>query len=74
MRLRPFRALVAQLRRKEVKMEIRIEGNQLIIKSTIGSGAPSSSGKTLVVATTNGFVPVEGSNLKVSLNVIKPRK
>lgn len=56
------------------EMEIRIEGNQLIIKSTIGSGVPSSSGRTLVVATTNGFVPVEGSDLRVSLNVIKPRK
>jgi len=55
-------------------LSIKVEGNQLIITATIGSGVPSSSGKTLVVATTNGFVPVADSNLRVSLNVIKPRK
>ena len=56
------------------ELSIKIEGTELVIKATIGSGVPSSSGKTLVVATTNGFVPVADSNLRVSLNVIKPRK
>ena len=55
-------------------MDIKLEGNKLTITTTIGSGVPSSSGKTLVVATTNGFVAVANSDLKVSLNVIKPRK
>jgi len=55
-------------------MEIKLEGNKLTITCSIGSGVPSSSGKTLVVATTNGFVPVPDSNLRVSLNVIKPKK
>jgi len=55
-------------------MEIKIEGDKLHIIATIGSGVPSSSGKTLVVATTNGFVHVADSDLSVSLNVTKPRK
>ena len=55
-------------------MDIKIEGNKLTIVTTISSGVSSKSGKTLIVATTNGFVPVEGSDLKVSLNVIKPRR
>jgi len=55
-------------------MEIKIEGDKLTITATISSGVPSSSGKSLVVATTNGFVGVADSDIKVSLNVIKPRK
>ena len=55
-------------------MDIKIEGNKLTITATIGNGVSSSSGKSLVVATTNGFVSVAGSDVKVSLNVIRPRK
>lgn len=55
-------------------MEIKLIGDKLTITTTISSGVPSSSGKSLVVATTNGFVGVDGSDIKVSLNVIKPRK
>jgi len=53
-------------------MEIKVEGNKLTLTCDIGKGTLSSSGKSLVVATTNGFVPVGGTDLKVSLNVIKP--
>jgi len=55
-------------------MDIKLEGDKLTITCTVSSGIPSSSGKTLVVATTNGFVSVADSDLKVSLNVIKPKK
>ncbi len=55
-------------------MDIKIEGNKLTITCDLGSGVPSSTGKSLVVATTNGFVAVVDSDIKVSLNVIKPRK
>jgi len=55
-------------------MEIKIAGDKLTITATLSSGVPSSSGKTLIVATTNGFVSVEDSDVKVSLNVTKPRK
>jgi len=52
-------------------MDIKLENGKLTITVTIGPGVPSASGKTLVVAGTGGFVPVPGSELKVSLNVIK---
>ncbi len=56
-------------------MEIKVTGNTLTITCPLGSGVPSrTSGRTLVLATTNGFTPVDGSDLKVSLNVIKPRR
>ncbi len=55
-------------------MEIKVEGNKLTLTATLSSGVPSSTGKTMVVATTNGFVSVVGTDIKVSLNVIKPRK
>lgn len=54
-------------------MEIKVEGNTLTIICPLGSGVPSQSGRSLVVATTNGFTPVANSNIRVSLNVIKPR-
>lgn len=54
-------------------MEIKVEGSTLTITCPLSSGVPSKSGKTLVVATTNGFIDIAGSNIKVSLNVIKPK-
>ncbi len=54
-------------------MEIKVTGNKLVITCDLGSGVPSKSGKTQIVATTNGFVAVAGSDIRVSLNVIKPR-
>ena len=55
-------------------MEIKIVDDKLTIIATLGSGVPSSTGKTLVVATTNGFQAVAGTEYKVNLNVIKDRK
>ena len=54
-------------------MDIKLVGNKLTITCDLGSGVPSKSGKTNIVATTNGFVGVPSSDIKVSLNVIKPR-
>lgn len=54
-------------------VKISVKGNQLTITADITAGVISASGKTLVVASTNGFVPVADSELKVSLNVIRPR-
>jgi len=54
-------------------MEIKVVGNKLTITADLGSGVPSSTGKTLVVATTNGFQAVAGTDIRVSLNVVKPR-
>lgn len=55
-------------------MDIKLEGDKLTITAIISSGVPSKSGKTNIVATTNGFVGVPDSDIKVSLNVIKRRK
>jgi len=55
-------------------MEIKVDGEKLTITATLSSGVPSSTGKSLVVATTNGFMAVAGTDIRVSLNVIKPRK
>ena len=55
-------------------MELKLVGDKLTFTCMVSSGVLNSSGKILVVATTNGFVSVPGSDLKLSLNVIKPRK
>jgi len=55
-------------------MEIKVEGSKLTITCTLGSGVPSSTGKSLMLATTNGFQAVAGTDIRVSLNVIKSRK
>jgi len=54
-------------------MEFKVVGQTLTITCQLSPGTTSKSGKTLLVATTNGFTPVDGTNLRVSLNVIKPR-
>lgn len=55
-------------------MDITVKNGNIVITAALGAGTPSASGKTLIVATTSGFVPVPGSDLRVSLNVIKARK
>ena len=37
-----------------------------VSQKNIGSGVPSKSGRTNIVATTNGFVPVPDSDIRVS--------
>ena len=55
-------------------MDIKVEGNTLTITCPLGGGVPSSSGKSLVVCSSNGFIPVPESDLRLSINIIKPRK
>ena len=52
---------------------IRIVGGFLEIRQAVGAGTISSTGKSLVVASTGGFKPVEGSEIKLNLTAIKPR-
>lgn len=56
----------------EAKEYMKVENGYLIVSMKLGTGRPSASGKTLVVATTGGFVPVNGSEVKVNLTAIKP--
>jgi hypothetical protein len=57
-------------------VNIKVQGDKLIIEIDISKSArdnapPSKTGKSRMVATTSGFVPVIGADgLKLSLNVI----
>jgi len=55
-------------------IDFKVTGNKLVITAILEKGTLSSSGKSLVVASTGGFVPVDGTDLKVNLNVIRPNK
>ncbi len=54
-------------------VEAKVEGNILILKVDLTKDfGPSSSGKTQIVASTEGNQPVEGrENIKFGLNVYK---
>jgi len=53
-------------------MKVSIEKDELVIRIPLQKPTPSKSGKTLVVATTGGFVQteakVDGKPVAVSLN------
>jgi len=50
---------------------IRVKDGHLEIRLPLGKGRPSSTGRNLVVVSTGGFQPVEGSDIKVNLTAIK---
>jgi hypothetical protein len=58
-------------------IEAKIEGNKLIITCDLEEPVPSSSGKTLVVASTRGNMKtgliVKGKPLTVGLNAYIPK-
>jgi len=55
-------------------VEMQVDGHILTIKVDLTKEfGPSSSGKTIIVATTEGNVDVPGSEVKVGLNCYKPR-
>lgn len=55
-------------------MKVTISGKTMTIVTELSSGTPSKTGKTLIVATTSGFQPVEGHpDIRISLNVIKSK-
>lgn len=57
-------------------MDIKIENNQLVIRLPLQTPTPSSTGKTLVVATTRGNVKstamVNGKAVTVGVNAYIP--
>lgn len=58
-------------------VETKVESNKLIITVDLTKDeGPSKTGKTLIVATTNGFQRVGSSHPEVSfgLNVVKGRR
>ena len=55
-------------------VEMTVEGNILTIRVDLTKGfGDSSSGKTTIVATTEGNAGVPGHDVKVGLNVYRPR-
>ena len=59
-----------------MSVEVTYDSKTMVItiKAKAELGVFSSSGKSKIVATTNGFVAVDGTNYKLSLNVIEPLK
>ena len=59
----------------EVKeTDAKIEGEFITIRMKMNPNPkPSSTGKSLIVASTGGYLPLEGSDIKFSVNVIKCR-
>ena len=65
------------MQHREVKVEVTIKDNKLIIEIEMQEPTPSSSGKTLVVATTHGntvtTAMLDGKPITIGLNAyIKP--
>lgn len=55
-------------------VELSVEGDILTIRVDLTRDfGPSSSGKTTIVASTEGNVAVEGRDVRVGLNVYRPR-
>ena len=58
-------------------MEVKVDGNKLVITilDVTNPGKPSSTGKTRLIASTGGPLPVDHpkvKGLKVALNVMVP--
>ncbi len=55
-------------------VEMSLEGNTLIIKVDLSKEfGPSASGKTTIIASTEGNVTVPGHEAKVGLNVYRKK-
>jgi len=56
-------------------MDVQIKDGKLHIETLIEPGRPSKtgSGDNLVVASTGGFLPIPGSDIRVNLVAIKRR-
>ena len=57
-------------------VEMNVEGNKLIITVDLDQEfGPSSSGKSITIASTEGNVAIpEREDIKIGLNVYKPRR
>ena len=55
-------------------VEMKVEGNILIIRVDLSKEfGPSSSGKTIIIASTEGNVPVLDRDEKIGLNVYRKK-
>jgi hypothetical protein len=54
-------------------MKATLKDNVLTVEMPLEKGTRSKSGKSLIVFSTGGFQSIEGTNLQISVNVIKPK-
>jgi hypothetical protein len=54
-------------------MKTSINGNTLTITMELTKGTLSKKRKSLIVFSTAGFVPIEGTDMRININVIKPK-
>lgn len=55
-------------------VEMKVEGQVLTIRVDLSKEfGPSSSGKTTIIASTEGNAAIEGTDAKIGLNVYRPR-
>ncbi len=55
-------------------VEMTVEGNLLTIKVDLSKEfGPSASGKTIIIASTEGNVTIEGRTEKIGLNVYRKK-
>ncbi|HVM33491.1 MAG TPA: hypothetical protein VMU88_10180 [bacterium] len=55
-------------------VEMKVEGDILTIRVDLSKEfGPSSSGKTTIIASTEGNIPVTGRDEKIGLNVYKKK-
>lgn len=54
-------------------VEIKVEKDEIVIRLSLKKEfGPSKSGKTLIVASTEGNQSIPGTDVKLGLNVFKP--
>lgn len=54
-------------------MQCEKNGDTLIIKVKLGKPRPSSTGRTNIVYTSGGFVPIGEDGMKINLTITIPR-
>lgn len=56
-------------------VKLTINGNKLLIEVDLSQNfGPSSSGKSVVIASTEGNQPIGKDDIKIGLNIYKPNK
>lgn len=55
-------------------MDIKIDGRKVVVTFNLQEPRPSSSGKSDLLYSTGGFVPINGTDMRINLTVIKPRR
>jgi hypothetical protein len=58
------------MKEKGDKLETTLKDGILTIEIPLEKGKRSHSGKNQLIFTTKGFIPIEGTDLKININVI----